>query len=57
MHWSVWPFWLAASVLMQLSCTPLEREEASMATFGRHFMRQVQLGSLLLLGFVLGRLA
>ena len=57
MNWSVWPFWLAASVLMQLSCSPLEGEQASMALFGQHFSRQVQLGSLLLLGFVLGRLA
>ena len=57
MNWSVWPFWLAASILMQLSCTPLDHEDASMALFGRHFTRQVQLGSLLLLGFVLGRLA
>ena len=56
MNWSVWPFWLTASVLMQLSCSPLEHEQASMALFGRHFTRQVQLGSLLLLGFVLGRL-
>ena len=42
---------------MQLSCSPLEGEQPSMALFGQHFSRQVQLGSLLLLGFVLGRLA
>ena len=44
--WIFWPLWGIASWLMQASCTPLEREESSMAVFGRHFSRQVQLGSL-----------
>ena len=54
--WLFWPFWLAATLLMQVSCTPLDRDEASMAVFGRHFGRQVQLGSLLLIGLIVGRL-
>lgn len=49
-----WPFWLLAAVLMQMSCRPLNRSEASMGLFGRHFSRQVQIGSLVLLGLILG---
>jgi 4-hydroxybenzoate polyprenyltransferase len=51
-----WPFWLIAACLMQISCTPLQRQEASMALFGRHFRRQVQFGALLLIGLFAGRL-
>ena len=50
-----WPFWLMATVLMQASCSPLTREQASMKLFARHFSRQVQVGSLLLIGLVLAR--
>ena len=50
-----WPFWLMATVLMQVSCSPLTREKASMVLFARHFSRQVQVGSLLLIGLVLAR--
>ena len=50
-----WPFWLMATVLMQVSCSPLTREKASMGLFARHFSRQVQVGSLLLIGLVLAR--
>jgi len=50
-----WPFWLAATVLMQTSCTPLQRQQASMAVFARHFKRQVQLGTLLWIGLVFAR--
>ena len=53
--WIFWPLWGIACWLMQASCTPLEREESSMALFGRHFSRQVQLGSLLLVALMLGR--
>ena len=50
-----WPFWLMATVLMQVSCSPLTREKASMVLFARHFSRQVQVGSLLLIGLILAR--
>jgi 4-hydroxybenzoate polyprenyltransferase len=50
-----WPFWLMATVLMQVSCAPLTRDKASMALFARHFSRQVQVGSLLLIGLVFAR--
>ena len=50
-----WPFWLLAGVFMQISCNPLNKKDASMATFGRHFSRQVQAGTLLWLGLVLAR--
>ena len=53
--WIFWPLWAIASWLMQASCTPLEQEESGMALFGRHFSRQVQLGSLLLIALMLGR--
>ena len=51
-----WPFWLIAAVLMQVSCTPLQRHEASMTLFGRHFRRQVQFGSVLLIGLFAARI-
>ena len=50
-----WPFWLMATVLMQVSCSPLAREKASMMLFARHFSRQVQVGRLLLIGLCLAR--
>ena len=50
-----WPFWLLAAVFMQISCTPLNKRDASMSTYGRHFARQVQAGTLLWLGLVLAR--
>jgi 4-hydroxybenzoate polyprenyltransferase len=50
-----WPFWLLAGIFMQISCNPLNKQDASMATFGRHFSRQVQAGTLLWLGLVLAR--
>ena len=48
-----WPFWVLASGLMQLSCRPLSHGETSMAVFGRHFARQVQVGALFWVGLVL----
>ena len=53
--WIFWPLWAIASWLMQASCTPLEQGQTGMAVFGRHFSRQVQLGSLLLIALMLGR--
>ena len=50
-----WPLWLLAGVFMQVSCNPLNQKDASMGTFGRHFSRQVQAGTLLWLGLVLAR--
>ena len=50
-----WPLWLLAAVFMQISCNPLNKQDASMGTYGRHFSRQVQAGSLLWLGLVLAR--
>ncbi|BEV35897.1 4-hydroxybenzoate polyprenyltransferase [Synechococcus sp. M16CYN] len=52
-----WPFWLIATVLMQVSCIPLMRgrETASTTPFIRHFNQQVQIGALILVGLVLAR--
>ncbi len=50
-----WPFWLLASILMQTSCNPIRHSEASMAAFGLHFSRQVQIGALMLFGLMLTR--
>ena len=50
-----WIFWLGAALLMQISCQSLNHKNATMASFGLHFRRQVQLGSLLLLGLIVSR--
>ena len=50
-----WPLWLLAAVFMQLSCNPLNKQDASMGTYGKHFAQQVQAGTLLWLGLVLAR--
>ena len=50
-----WPLWLLATVFMQLSCNPLNKQDASMGTYGKHFAQQVQAGTLLWLGLVLAR--
>ena len=50
-----WPFWLLAAVFMQISCNPLNKRDAAMGTYGRHFARQVQAGTLLWLGLLLAR--
>ncbi|MCB4377833.1 4-hydroxybenzoate polyprenyltransferase [Synechococcus sp. MU1648] len=50
-----WPLWLLATVFMQLSCNPLNKQDASMGTYGKHFSQQVQAGILLWLGLVLAR--
>ncbi|MAR06513.1 MAG: 4-hydroxybenzoate octaprenyltransferase [Cyanobium sp. NAT70] len=49
-----WPCWFATGLLMQSSCASLSHSNNTMAVFGRHFSQQVQLGSLLLLGLILG---
>ncbi len=54
-HPLFWIFWLGASLLMQISCQSLNHRNATMASFGLHFRRQVQLGSLLLLGLIVSR--
>jgi len=50
-----WPFWLLAAVFMQISCNPLNKRDASMGTYGKHFAQQVQAGTLLWLGLMLAR--
>ena len=50
-----WPFWIFATVLMQISCIPLERRQASMAVFSKHFSQQVLIGTLLWIGLVTAR--
>ena len=54
-HPLFWIFWLGAALLMQISCQSLNHKNATMASFGLHFRRQVQLGSLLLLGLIVSR--
>jgi 4-hydroxybenzoate polyprenyltransferase len=54
-HPLFWIFWLGAALLMQISCQSLNHRNATMASFGLHFRRQVQLGSLLLLGLIVSR--
>ncbi len=50
-----WPLWLLAAAFMQISCNPLNKQDASMGTYGRHFAQQVQAGTLLWLGLVLAK--
>ena len=50
-----WPFWILATVMMQISCMPLGQQKASMAVFSKHFSRQVLIGILLWIGLVLAR--
>ena len=54
-HPLFWIFWLGAALLMQISCQSLNHKNATMASFGLHFRRQVQLGSLLLVGLIVSR--
>lgn len=54
-HPLFWIFWLGAALLMQISCQSLSHKNATMASFGLHFRRQVQLGSLLLVGLIVSR--
>lgn len=54
--WQFWPLWLLATGAMQLEAWALKRPNPPKSTYGRHFGRQVQLGGLLLLALVLGRI-
>ena len=50
-----WPFWILATVMMQISCSPLRQQQASMAVFSKHFSQQVLIGTLLWIGLVMAR--
>ena len=55
--WPFWPCWLLASVGMQRATGELRCDQSQpIPLFGRHFQQQVWLGSLLLLGLILGRI-
>jgi len=51
-----WPLWLLAALGMQQQAARLRRSDLPPSAFGRHFGRQVQLGALLLLALIVGRL-
>ncbi|MCT0224097.1 4-hydroxybenzoate polyprenyltransferase [Synechococcus sp. CS-1328] len=50
-----WPLWLVAAAGMQREALDLRSAALPRSRYGRHFLRQVQLGGLLLLALVLGR--
>ena len=52
---SFWPLWLLAAAGMQRQALLLRRSDLPASAYGRHFQRQVLLGSLLLLALVVGR--
>jgi len=52
-----WPFWVMATIGFWRSTQPLRAHEQQPASvYARHFGRQVQIGTLLLIGLVLSRL-
>jgi 4-hydroxybenzoate polyprenyltransferase len=53
--WPFWPLWLLAAAGMQREALELRQKDLPRSRFGRHFSRQVLLGSLLLLALVVGR--
>ena len=55
--WIFWPIWLVAIIGMQTSTLGLNQpEEIKSSAFNLHFRSQVWLGSLILFGFILGRI-
>lgn len=53
-----WPFWVVATMGLWYSTTTLRaHEQQPAAVYARHFGRQVQIGTLLLIGLVLSRLS
>ncbi len=55
--WPFWPIWIIASLGMQYEVLVVKKSKGSLKVFGRHFQYQVWLGSLLLLGLIMGRVA
>ncbi|WP_269622485.1 4-hydroxybenzoate polyprenyltransferase [Prochlorococcus marinus] len=51
-----WPFWILASMGMQRELISLTTLKSNMKFFGRHFRNQVFLGSLILLGLMVGNI-
>ena len=51
-----WPFWLITTLGMQREVFLLNLKSKSIKTSGLHFINQVRLGSLLLLGMILSKL-
>ncbi len=56
-HWLFWPFLALASFGMQREIVLLMKPKVQTSTFGRHFKNQVWLGSLILLGLIIGRIS
>ncbi len=55
--WIFWPIWCLATIGMQREVILVKRSKCLINIFGIHFKRQVWLGSLLLLGLVLGHIS
>ena len=51
-----WPFWLISTLAMQREVLLLNSKPKGIKTSGSHFINQVRIGSLLLLGMVLSKL-
>ncbi len=51
-----WPIWLLASIGMQQEVISLKKHKTKSNRFSRHFLYQVFLGGLILLGLILGNL-
>ena len=52
-----WPFWLISSLGMQREAFLLASRSKSIKTSGLHFVNQVRIGSLLLLGMILSKIS
>ncbi len=52
-----WPIWIISSLGMQREIYIINQMDSPFSTFGRHFRNQVWLGSLLLVGLILGRIS
>ena len=54
--WTFWPLFLIATYAMKKEIALLQGPNNQVSNFGRHFRNQVWIGSLILLGLILGRI-
>ncbi len=54
-NWTFWSFWLISTMWMQIEVIALKKSTESFSIFGKHFRNQVLIGTLLLLGLIIGR--
>ena len=56
-NWFFWPVWLTASIGMQREVKVLKAQQIKKTIYINHFKNQVLIGSLLLIGLIIGRVA